>query len=442
MIISDMVGIVADDLTEANEAALQFHLRGANSQILLDFEQGSAKNVKNTQVWAVSTATRNQNAEFAKEQVVKATKYFLDNLSLDYFFKKISSTLNGNIGVETLAMLETLEWDAAIIVTAYPSENKITVGGYQLIKGQPIERTEYARDVMNQLHESHVPTLLKRQLGEEKAELVGTLELQTIMKGAGPILQKIHELVRNGKKLIVADAVSITDIEQVVLACKKSNLKFLPVGTSATAQVLGNVWLPPLENQLAVKSIPQMPKLILSGTGTQTTITQLEVLDKSEDYDNTYFIELEMGEVLGGVRSDFVDRVVNNLGENNIVAVSASNLIKNFDGFSDDSLNADMTKAKLLEHVSMFLGELTEAVTTQKEVILITLGGETSFKCCQAINSNQLQIIDEIAPLVALTLDHKAQWIVSKSGHIGTSNALIEILNYFKQHEPEEEFDA
>ena len=35
MIISDMVGIVADDLTEANEAALQFHLRGANSQILL-----------------------------------------------------------------------------------------------------------------------------------------------------------------------------------------------------------------------------------------------------------------------------------------------------------------------------------------------------------------------------------------------------------------------
>ena len=439
MIISDMVGIVADDLTEANEAALQFHLRGANSQILLDFEQGSTRNVKNTQVWAVSTATRNQDPKFACEEVVKATKYFLDNLNLDYFFKKISSTLNGNIGVETLAMLETLELDAAIIIPAYPSENKVTVGGYQLIKGQPIERTEYARDVMNQLHESHVPTLIKRQLGEEKSELVGTLELQTIMKGAGPVLQKIHDLVKAGKKLIVADAVSITDIEQVVLACKKSNLRFLPVGTSATAQVLGNVWLPPLENQLSVKSIPQMPKLILSGTGTQTTITQLEVLDKSEDYDNTYFIELDMSTILNGVRDDFVERVVNNLSENNIVAVTASNLIKNFDGFSDDSLNADMTKAKLLEHVSAFLAELTSAVTNKKEVILITLGGETSFKCCQAINTNQLQIIDEIAPLVALTLDHKAQWIVSKSGHIGSSNALIEILNYFKQHEPVDE---
>lgn len=76
MIISDMVGIVADDLTEANEAALQFHLRGANSQILLDFEQGSTRNVKNTQVWAVSTATRNQDPVFAHDEVVKATKYF------------------------------------------------------------------------------------------------------------------------------------------------------------------------------------------------------------------------------------------------------------------------------------------------------------------------------------------------------------------------------
>ena len=136
MIISDMVGIVADDLTEANEAALQFHLRGANSQILLDFEQGSTRNVKNTQVWAVSTATRNQSAEFAKSEVQKATQLFLDNLNLDYFFKKIDSALTGHIGVETLAILETLNWDASVVIPAYPADNKVTVGGYQLIKIQ------------------------------------------------------------------------------------------------------------------------------------------------------------------------------------------------------------------------------------------------------------------------------------------------------------------
>ena len=36
MIFSDIVGIIADDLTGANDTALQFHLRGANTKILLD----------------------------------------------------------------------------------------------------------------------------------------------------------------------------------------------------------------------------------------------------------------------------------------------------------------------------------------------------------------------------------------------------------------------
>ena len=122
------------------------------------------------------------------------------------------------------------------------------------------------------------------------------------------------------------------------------------------------------------------------------------------------------------------------MGDNNIVVINASTLINNFDGFSDDSLNADMTKTKLLEHVSAFLAELTKMVVSEKEVVLITLGGETSYKCCTEINSNQLQIIDEVIPAVALTLDHKAQWIVSKSGHIGGEDSLIEILKYFDLH--------
>ena len=151
-------------------------------------------------------------------------------------------------------------------------------------------------------------------------------------------------------------------------------------------------------------------------------------------YENKYFVELDMQTILSGVDYDFAQKIINKLGDNNIVVVNSSNLINNFDGFSDDSLNADMTKTKLLEHISTFLAELTKMVVEQKEIILITLGGETSYKCCTEINSNQLQIIDEVIPAVALTLDHKAQWIVSKSGHIGGEHSLIDILKYFEKH--------
>lgn len=434
MIISNLIGIIADDLTGANDTALQFHLRGSNTQILLDYE-AYLQNIKNAQTWAISTETRNIEANLAYNKVKSATQVLIDKLNLEFFYKKIDSTLRGNIAIETLAMLEVLKWDAAVIVPAFPSEGRTTVGGYHLLKGVPIERTELARDVHSPIFESHVPTLLKSQLDDENKNLVGLVELSTIMNGAGPILFKINELISHGKKLIIADAVSITDIEQIVLAINKSDYNILPAGSSACAQVLGNIWLPEMKHQHISKTIPELPKLIVSGSATQLTETQIKKLSDSDDFDNTYFINLDLQTILAGVNDELIGRIVNNLGKNNIVVVNTSYLIKDFDGFSDECLNAGLTKPKLASMITDFLAELTRIVVSKRDVILITLGGETSYKCCAAIDSLQLQLVDEVAPSIALSIDHKAQWIVAKSGNLGTSNTLIDILKYFEKHE-------
>lgn len=434
MIISNLIGIIADDLTGANDTALQFHLRGSNTQIVLDYE-GYLQNIKNAQTWAISTETRNLDPETARNKVKTATKTLVDKLNLEFFYKKIDSTLRGNIAVETLAMLEVLNWDAAVIIPAFPSEGRITVGGYHLLKGVPIERTELARDVHSPIFESHVPTLLKSQLDEEKKDFVGLIELSTVMNGAGPILFKLNELISQGKKLIVADAVSVTDIEQVILAINKSDYNILPTGAAACAQVLGNIWLPESKSQLVPKTIPVLPKLIVSGSATLITSNQIKKLYDSDDFDNTYFINLELGTILKGVTEELVNRVVSNLGQKNIVVVNTSYLIKDFDGFSDECLNAGLTRPKLASMITDFLAELTKNVVSKRDVILITLGGETSYKCCSAIDSLQLQLVDEVAPSIALSIDHKAQWIVAKSGNLGTSNTLIDILKYFEKHE-------
>lgn len=434
MIISNLIGIIADDLTGANDTALQFHVRGANTQIILD-SNVELQNIKNTQTWAISTETRNMPADESYETVKNAAKTFIDKLNLEFFYKKVDSTLRGNIATETLAMLDVLNLDAAIIVPAYPAEGRITVGGYHLLKGIPIERTELARDIHSPIFESHIPTLLKSQLDAEHQEIVGLIELTTIMKGAGPILMKLNELIKQGKKLIVCDAVSITDIEQIVLAFNKSEYNILPAGASACAQVLGNVWLPESDNQHIPKSIPSLPKFIVSGSATQLTAFQIDKLAKSDDFENTYFIELDLKTVIDGVSDEMVERVVKNLGSENIVIVHTSKLISNFDGFCDECLNAGLTKSKLGFMITDYLAELTQKVIDKKDLILITLGGETSYKCCRAIDTLQLQLVDEIAPSIALSIDYKAQWIVSKSGNLGNSNTLIDILKYFEQHE-------
>lgn len=434
IINSNIVGIIADDLTGANDTALQFHLKGANTQILLS-DEIEPLNIKNTQTWAISTESRNVEPEAAYEKVLKASKMLQEKLNPDFFYKKIDSTVRGNIAVEVLGILAALDYDASIVLPAFPAETRTTVGGYHLLRGIPIERTEMARDPHSPIFESHLPTLLKSQLLPEYQNLIGQIELKTVMKGAGPVLQRIKELISEGKKLIITDAVSTVDIEQVALAIKKCDCKILPAGTAAFAQALSEYWFADLDSEHIIKTFPRLPKLIISGSATQITANQIEKLEEADEFENLLVINLDMKTVLAGVSDEIVNRIVNNLGQNNIVVVHTSTLVRDFDGFSEDSLNAELTKANLANVITDFLAELTQKVVAQKELILITLGGETSYKCCSAIGATQLQLIDEVAPAIALSLDHNAQWIVTKSGNLGGVNTLIDILKYFELHE-------
>ncbi len=439
MIFSDIAGIIADDITGANDTALQFHQRGAQTKILLDSDcTPKAKN--GIEVWALSSESRNIPAKEAVERLEKAVKTFTESFSFDHYYKKIDSTLRGHIALETLRMIELLEYDAAIIIPAFPQEGRITVGGYHLAKGVPIGRTEMAIDPHSPITESHVPTLLKSQLSAISAEdFIGTIDLRTVMNGAGPVLMRINELIRDGKKLIVADATSLTDIEQIVLAINKCEKKLLPTGTAATAQVLAKYWLAGLEKDTAggslSVSVGKLPKLIVSGTATQITANQITKLEQSDDYDNVNFIALDTKAILDGVTEELVERIYNNLKSGVTVCVHTSNLIANFDGFSDDSFNAELTKEKLAGMITDYLAELTKQVMERIELILITLGGETSYKCCKAINSNELKLVDEAAPAISICFDVNNKWIITKSGNLGNSNTLIEILNYLAQHE-------
>lgn len=429
MLRSDTIGIIADDLTGANDTALQFHLQGCNTQILFDYNSFPEGKL-NTHAWALSTETRNLDPDLATQIVSKATQLLVKNVNTEVFYKKIDSTLRGNIADETLAMLDVLGWDAAIIVPAFPSESRITVGGYHLLKGVPIERTEVARDPQSPICESHIPTHLSRQL--ESNELVALIELGTVMEGAGPILIQLNKLIQNGKKLIVIDAVSTTDLEQIVLAIEKSNYKILPCGSAGLAMALSKVWLPEMTHQHISKVIPDMPIFMVSGSATELTSMQIDKF-LEEDYD-VYNVELQPEQVLTAPTEDMVSRIVNNLSKGNIVIVHSSKITLNRDEAQKFADAHGIDSDRLAYLITNYLADLTKQVVSQIAVILILIGGETSYKCCNAIGSKNLQLIDEVEPAIPLCMDYNAQWIVTKSGNLGNTKTLVNILKYFEKH--------
>ncbi len=430
---SNYIGIIADDLTGANDTSLQFYLRGCKTQVSLGTDLSIEESL-NTEVFALSTETRNVSAEEAKEKVLNAVESIFKKYNFEYVYKKIDSVLRGNIAVEIITLIESLNYDASVIFPAFPNEGRTTIGGYHLVKGIPLQRTEVSRDPSCPVIESNILNLLKNQLPEGYNEdIIGLISLDTVMKGAGPILTKLNDIISTGKKLIVVDAVSTTDLEQIALAVSKSSYKILPAGSAGAAQALSKIWHPGEAETSTEPEIPVLPKLVVSGSATDLTASQIKRLQENDDIENTYFIAVKPENIFSDDYEDIAIRILNNLKKDNTIIIHSSKLIENTEELNSLLLEHEITKEMFISKICDYLAAITRAVLAKAQAILITVGGETSYKCLRAIGSKNIRIIDTVAPAIPLGIDHKGQYIVTKSGNLGTQNTITEIIKYFEQ---------
>lgn len=430
MYSTDKIGIIADDLTGANDTALQFFLRGCETKILLDYQDC----IDSADVLAVPTESRNVGQEEAIEKVSTVAKTF-SGMGVDKIYKKIDSTLRGHIALEAMTVVEECGYDGAVVLPAFPVEGRTTVGGFHLLKGVPIQRTELARDVHSPVYDSHIPTILIKQLKPEDAGIVGSISLDVVMKGAGPILMALNEQIKQGKKLIVIDAVSVVDIEQVVLAISKTTYKVLPCGSAGLAQFLANVWLPEIEQQEQSLTVPKLPRLIVSGSATDLTTLQIKKLHESIDIENLYSISINAEDILTNNVSGIAQKALPNLIKNNTVLIHSSDIKTSSEEFVQYLFEKEISANDFISKISQYLAYVACEILEQKEAILITVGGETSYKCAKTIDCKNLKVIDAINPAIPLCVDNKNRFIVTKSGNLGTSSTLIEILNYFEEND-------
>lgn len=429
---SNYIAVVADDLTGANDTALQFFLRGAKTQVAFGEDIAIDENLQ-TEVFAMSTQTRNTDGNTAEEKIKNVSENIIKKNNFEHIYKKIDSVLRGNIATEINAMLNSLKMDAAVVFPAFPSEGRTTVGGFQLLKGIPIQRTEFSRDPSFPITESNILNILRNQTDEKNVQQVDIIDLDIVMKGAGPILIKLNELISKGVKLIVADAVSTTDLEQIALAITKSNYKILPCGSAGAAQALSNIWHPTEANQNETIEVPKLPKLVVSGSATDLTASQIKRLKDSDEFENIYFIPIKPENIFANDVEEISQRILNNLVKENTVVIHSSELIENSDELSALLLEKELSKEVFISSICSYLANVAQKVLLQTEAILISVGGETSYKCLQTCGSKNIQIKDTVAPAIPLGIDHKGQYIVTKSGNLGTQNTLIEIIKYFKQ---------
>lgn len=431
MALIDSTVIIADDLTGANDTALQFFKKGCSSKIIIDVDQDLEEN-SNVDIWAISTESRNTNEEEAVRSVVKASEKLKDSLNAEKFYKKIDSTLRGNTGVEIIALLEVTQKDVALVAPAYIEEGRTTVGGYQLLNGMVIERTQCALDPKAPIYDSYIPDILKKNLNPQLFDLIDVIGFNTVVKGAGPIVLKINELVQKGKKVIVIDALSNTDLEQIALAIEKSSYDILPCGSAGLANALSKTRGEDVNIEHDTR-IPNYPRLIISGSATQLTAKQIEKLKEEEK--NIFFVDLNIKDIIEEVKEEMVQEIVQKLNQGIDVVVHSSNINKEIldEEAKNQLIDAGIAKNEFAGKITDFLSDLTFEIEQLSKFILIIIGGETSYKCATKIDSRYLKVLDAIMPAIPLCIDANNKIIVTKSGNFGTNTTLCDILNYFNK---------
>ena len=170
-----VLGLIADDLTGAADASVQFAKRGWRTFLCLDSStlrdshgssdsRDSSDSSSDSSVIAVTTDSRALSNAIAEQRTTDALVALM-NAGIDQVYLKIDSTLRGSVQghvAGALAAWRTRHPDArAVVCSAYPRMGRTVESGRLLVHGEPVERTAIGRDPVSPVTTSEIAALLR-----------------------------------------------------------------------------------------------------------------------------------------------------------------------------------------------------------------------------------------------------------------------------------------
>ena len=260
--------VICDDLTGAMEIGLHLYRRGLTAEVVLDGQVSIASSDENRAV-VITTDTRNTSPTEAAERVGMTLRE-LSRAGLELVYKKIDSTLRGNLGTELDVCSAWGCLDLIVLAPALPGSGRITQQGCHSLLGGKLD------DPLSPISDPFIPALLQQQT-KLMAEVI---DLETVRQGSEPLSQVFTKLKERGCQVAVVDAVVEQDLRIIAAAIEKSALRLLPCGS---AGLFAELKLPFQVRAWEAKESEQPgetrrgPLLILSGSPSPVTKEQIRL---------------------------------------------------------------------------------------------------------------------------------------------------------------------
>lgn len=405
--------IIADDLTGSLDTGLQFRKKGLPTSVPLNLARPWPK----SQALVLNTNSRNISGKAAYQRVYRICR----TLKAMVFYKKIDSTLRGNVGMEVLAILDAQRIPKAIIVPTIPSQGRTVERGILRVHGVPLLRTPYARDPFHPLWTSRIADLLRKETGQP----VGHLPLKEVRKNPAYLAEKIEE---KPARLLVVDAVLNADLKSIASAWALLSGRVLACGSVGLAHELS---FPSAgKKKIRRTRIHPGPILIISASRNPRTIEQIKEVRR---HLGLPLIEPDLTRLTNprcaAVEAGSITRGLLKMLSKIPGAVLATSFQEHFSG---------------KEHViPKNLGEIAARLLCQTSLGgLVLTGGDLAMGVCTQLSSSALGIEEEVLPGIPCStlIDGPFQGLplITKAGGFGEKDALWRIFQYLRgEHERE-----
>jgi 4-hydroxythreonine-4-phosphate dehydrogenase len=401
--------IIADDLTGAADCGAAFAQCGFITKVLLAGTGAlglPTAEARDADVLALDVDTRCMNPADAAQTVAQIVRVWDQPPIGDprLLFKKMDSTLRGNVAAELAAALrarrESLGDTVCILLaTAFPACGRTTVDGRQFVNGKPLaDSGVWRRENLNP--QEKIATLLA-QAGLSS----GGLGLAQIRAGARTLERAMRNMA-NETDTVICDAETDDDLEAIARSGLLLDRRTVWAGSAGLARQLAKVELPPRPGPQSLRV--HGPALFVVGSPAEASRQQ-------------------SGELANSNISVFALRPSDLDGDSQRHATEISARLR--DGH-DVLIHFDSGQAALANHGRELVQALARALAPCRNNVgtLFATGGETARAILDAWRIPQFRLLGEIEPGLPYGIAHcggRELLILTKAGAFGSRQTLL-----------------
>ncbi len=444
------LGIIADDFTGSNDTGVQFSKKGARTAVVFDGSR-LATNDAPASVVVIDTESRFDTPEVAAAKVAAAAEA-LSRLGVKHMYKKLDSTMRGNIGAEIEAAMKASGRRRAVLAPALPSNGRTTVGSQCLVNGVPVAETEIRRDPRTPVLSSSIPEII----GMQSSLSVRSVGVASVRSGVNAVQSAIESDTSSAaNEIVVIDAETDEDLAVIGEAVSGLDEGVLLVGTAGLASYLPSSMYIGTEVKPAGTRSPSsgssvggsgLPFLFVIGTVSTVTRAQIEQLLSAEPAVQDIMVDLE---ALFTTPDQEHDRVLQEAKE--ALGHGWHCVVRTTRGDSDAARAIEIAARHGIgseeagSRPAQFLGRLSSALMSEVPLggVFIS-GGDTAIRIAEARGATGFVVGDEVLPGIPSgsfiqpesdTTPPKtlAYPVITKAGGFGKPDALLGIFRFMKE---------